>query len=169
MRSKFVIPQLSIEEVTRRYQHVMSIVEHKCYLRELSNDELSGLTYTWCHESNDYRDVVDYSKFFLEDRKMLHNYVPPKCFKSSVSKVLRQISKDLLSKVVAFEILDGAVSYNDVCQDELKAGYHVSIVRLYQAKDDTNEAAKPVTNYPSDDSMVPVGMTQEQFERIYHK
>ena len=56
---------------------------------------------------------------------------------------------------------------NSTFNAELNAGFHVSIVRLYQAKDDTNEVAQPITEYPTSDSKVPVGMTEEEFKELF--
>lgn len=42
----------------------------------------------------------------------------------------------------------------------------VSVVRLYQAKDDTNEVAEPVGEYPNEDSTLPIGMTEKEFQNV---
>ena len=59
------------------------------------------------------------------------------------------------------------ITMNTTFKDELNAGFHVSIVRLYQAKDDTNEAANPITEYPTSDSKIPVGITEEEFKKLF--
>lgn len=168
MKRKFEIPKMSDAEIARWYATIKPIVGHDTYLRWLSADELTGIAYTWLNEPSDYADKVDFSKLsVLEDRKMLHGYEYYGFFKPSVGKVIRQIPKEHLNKVVAFEIIDGAIAMNSTFNAELNAGFHVSIVRLYQAKDDTNEAAHPITEYPTSASKVPVGMTEEEFKECY--
>jgi hypothetical protein len=74
---------------------------------------------------------------------------------------------DYAEKVVAFEIIAGAIGMEGIFKDELNAGFHVSIVRLYQAKDDTNEAAQQIERYPTPNYQVPVGMAEEQFKKLF--
>ena len=38
---------------------------------------------------------------------------------------------------------------------------------LYQAKDYPNQAAQPITEYPTGDSKTPVGMTENDFKELY--
>ena len=168
MKRKFEIPKMSDAEIARLYAIIKPIVGHDTYLRGLSANELTGSAYTWLNEPSDYADKVDFSKLsVLEDRKMLHGYGYYGFFKPSVGEVIRQIPKEHLNKVVAFEIIDGAIAMNSTFNAELNAGFHVSIVRLYQAKDDTNEAAHPITEYPTIDSKLPVGMTEEEFKELF--
>lgn len=168
MERKFEIPQMSNAEIAHWYATIKPIVGHDTYLRELSDDELTGTAYTYLNEPSDYADKVDFSKLsVLEDQKMLHSWGYYGFFKPSVGEVIRQIPKEHLKKVVAFEIINGAIAMNSTFNAELNAGFHVSIVRLYQAKDDTNEAAHPITEYPTSDSKVPVGMTEEEFKELF--
>lgn len=168
MERKFEIPQMSNEEIASWYATIKPIVRHDTYLRELSSDELTDVAYTWLNQPLDYADKVDFSKLsVLEDRKMLHSWGYYGCFKPSVGEVIRQIPKVYLNKVVAFEIIVGAIAMNNTFNAELNAGFHVSIVRLYQAKDDTNDAAQPITEYPTSDSKVPVGITEEEFSKLF--
>lgn len=134
----------------------------------MSADELTSVAYTWLNKPSDYSDKVDFSKLsVLEDIKMLHGYGSYALFKPSVGEVIRQIPKEHLKKVIAFEIIDGAIAMNSTFNAELNAGFHVSIVRLYQAKDDTNEVAHPITEYPTNDSKLPIGMTEEEFKELF--
>lgn len=168
MERKFEIPEMSNEEIARWYATIKPIVLHDTYLRELSAEELTNTAYTWLNEPTDYADKVDFTKLsVLEDRKMLHGWGYYGFFKPSVGEVIRQIPKEYLEKVVAFEIIDGAIAMNSTFKEELNAGFHVSIVRLYQPKDDTNEAAHPITRYPVSDSKTPVGITEEEFKELF--
>lgn len=168
MERKFEIPQMSNEEIARWYATIKPIVGHDTYLRELSADELTGVAYTWLNKPSDYTNKVDFSKLsVLEDRKMLHGWGYYGYFKPSVGEVIQQIPKEHLKKVVAFEIIDGAIAMNSTFNAELNAGFHVSIVRLYQAKNDTNDVAQPITEYPTSDSKVPVRITEEDFRALF--
>lgn len=168
MERKFEIPKMSNEEIARWYDTIKPIVAHDTYLRKLTTDELTKVSYTWLNEPTDYADKVDFTKLsVLEDRKMLHGYGYYGYFKPSVWEVIRQIPRDYLEKVVAFEIICGAIGMNNTFKDELNAGFHVSIVRLYQEKDDTNEVAHPIIEYPTNDSKIPAGMTKEKFKELF--
>ena len=50
---------------------------------------------------------------------------------------------------------------------ELDAGYHVSIVRLYQKKTDNLEPAKKIKKYPYKSCPIPIGMTEEEFNKAF--
>lgn len=168
MERKFDIPKMSNEDIARWYTTIRPIVKHSIYLRELSTKELTNSAYTWIRSLNDYAEQVDFSKLsVLEDRKMLHTWGYYGFFKPNVGEVIRQIPKEYLNRVVAFEIIAGPLAMNNVFRDEFNAGFHVSIVRLYQAKDDTNESAKPITVYPEKDSAIPVGMTKKEFDQLF--
>lgn len=168
MKRKFEIPKMSTEEIAHWYATIKPIVNHDTYLRKLSTKELQTVAYIWLNEPTDYADKVDFSKLsVLEDRKMLHGWGYYGFFKPSVGEIIRQIPKEYLKKVVAFEIIDGAIAMNSTFIDELNAGFHVSIVRLYQIKDDTNEVAHQITKYPTNNDKIPVGITEEQFNELF--
>lgn len=168
MERNFEIPQMSDEEIARWYKTIKPIVNRTTYLRELSTDELTCIAFNWLDKPSDFADEVDFSKLsVLEDRKMLHGYGYYGFFKPSVGEVIRQIPKEYLEKVVAFEIITGAIGMAGAFKAELNAGFHVSVVRLYQAKDDTNEEASSISQYPTSDSKLPVGMTEEEFAEIF--
>ena len=168
MERKFEIPKMSNEEIAHWYDTIKPIVKHDTYLRKLSTEELTNVAYTWLNKPTDYADKVDFTKLsVLEDRKMLHGYGYYGYFKPSVGEVIRQIPRDYLEKVVAFEIICGAIGMYRTFKDEVSEGFHVSIVRLYQKKDDTNEVAHPITEYPANDSKTPAGMTEEKFKELF--
>ncbi len=168
MKREFEIPKMSNEEIAHHYANIRPIVNHDTYLRELTPEELTGKAYTWLNEPTDYAEKVDFSRLsVLEDRKMLHSWGYYLFFKPSVGEVIRQIPKEYLEKVIAFEIIDGAIAMNSTFNDELNAGFHVSIVRLYQLKNDSNEAAQPITSYPTTDYKIPVGITEKEFKEIF--
>ena len=171
MEQKIEIPKMSIEEIAKHYAHIKPIDKHNgipTYIRELTEHELTHCAFTWLKEPSDYTDPVDYSVLsVLADVKMLHAWAYYGFFKPDVGEVISQIPKEHLDKVIAFEIMDGAIAWNGMFCKELNAGFHVSIVRLYQAKDDTNKEAPFPKSYPTDDCNVPIGMTGKQFKELY--
>ncbi len=171
MKRVFVIPQMMDEEISGWSKSIRPIVgDGIYYLRELSKKELTSIAYTWLKEPWDYTCKVDYTKLsILEDRKMLHKYDWFESFKPTVGEVICQIPNDYLylKKVIAFQILDGPIAMDTTFIRELNAGFHVSIVHLYQAKDSTNQKAQLVKEYPYMNIKVPVGMTREEFVDAY--
>ena len=171
MKQTFEIPKMNIKDIAKWYKNIKPIAndqERPKYLRKLTKHELTHTAYTWLYKPSDYAEPVDYSKLsVLADIKMLHSYSFQGFFKPDVGEVIRQIPKEYLEKVIAFEIIKGAIGYNTVYNEELNAGFHVSIVRLYQAKDDTNEAAQPIVIYPTTNDKVPIGMTKEDFNSLF--
>ena len=170
MERKFEIPEMSIEEIAKWHKTIKPIV-HKnvtpCYLRKLSEKELTNTAYTFLRGHKDYAENVDFSQLsVLADVKMLHRWGHYAYFKPSVGEVIRQIPKEYLEKVVAFEIISAPVGMNSIYNAELNAGFHVSIVRLYQAKNDANEAATPINCWPNADSKCPLLMNEQDFEKI---
>ena len=169
MEKKFQIPEMSTDEISKWYLTIKPIVRKKkaFYLRELSERELTHIAYTWLNGSEDYSAPVDFNKLsILADVKMLHSWGYYGYFKPSVGEVIRQIPKEYLEKTIAFEILAGAIGMNSIYNEELNAGFHVSVVRLYQARNNTTEAVTPVTSWPSKGDKCPLGMKQEDFKTL---
>ena len=179
MERKIRIPVMEDNEITKWYETIKPIVNYKTdetlklnsvYLRELTEEELSNISYTWLTKEN-YADKVDYSKLsVLADVKMLHRWSYYGYFKPSVGEIIRQIPKKMLEKVVAFEIIYSPDDWSDfnLFKEEFDESYHVSVVRLYQAKDDSNIAAEKImTEYPSkEDTVPPIGMSDEEFHQL---
>lgn len=167
---KFQIPQMSIEDIAKWYTRIRPIVNDgkiPTYLRSLSQKELTQTAYTWLNTPSDYVDAVDFSKLsVLADVKMLHKWCYHGFFKPDVGEVIRQIPKEFLERTIAFQIINGPIGMNSIYNKELNAGFHVSVVRLYQAKDDTNQTATPITCWPNKDSKCPINMTTNDFESI---
>lgn len=184
MERKFEIPTMSKDTIAKWYSTIRPIVHEGnkfTFLRELSSQEISGCGYTWLNDPKDYAETVDFSKLsFFADVKMLHGYGYYGLFKPSVGEVIRQIPADMLEKAVAFEIIYSPMTAADFEQfrEEFDAGFHVSIVRLYKNKDNESEAAEPVgvfsnepvsrpaTAYPTESSVLPIGMTEEEFGKF---
>ena len=170
MERKYEIPKMSNGDIAKWYSNIKPIVKYEgkpTYLRELWAHELTITVYTDLNEPSDYAEPVDYSKLsVLADVKMLHVWAFYGFFKPNVGEVIRQIPTEYIEKVVAFEMINGAIGMTSIFNKELNAGFHVSIVRLYQAKDDTNEEAQPIGIYPTSDCKTPIGMTEEEFQGV---
>ena len=162
------IPEMDILEIARWHKTIKTIVNKKNYLRNLNNTELTNNVFIRLNHIEDLNGKVDYSELaFLSDVRMLHSWSNPMFFKPTVAEVIKQIPKDLLCKTVAFELLAGGVSIKNVYKPELDAGYHVSIVRLYQKKTDNLEPAKKIKKYPYKSCPIPIGMTEEEFNKAF--
>ena len=170
MEQKFQIPKMSTEEIAKWYSTIKPIVRKNGksnYLRELSLNELTKTSYTWLTNPKDYAEVVDYSKLsVITDVKMLHTYGYYGFFKPSVGEVIQQIPKRFLKDVVAFEILDGAIAMNSIYREELNAGYHVSVVRLYRTITTSHLPAIPINCWPNKYSKRPLNMLDSDFRKI---
>lgn len=167
MKRKIKIPEMKKEDIVKWYATIRPIVYHNetpVFLRKLTEDELTNVSYTGLNEMGDYGENVDLSEMsVLADVKMLHRWGYYAYFKPSVGEVIRQIPKELLSKVVAFQIIH--VASMSIFKPEFNAGYHVSVVRLYQERG-TNEKAEEVTNYPDENSVLPIGMSATEFKQM---
>lgn len=165
----FEIPQMDINEIAYWNKSIKTIVNHKKYLRDLTKTELTNCVFTLSNHIEDYTGNVDYSELsFLADVKMIHSWTNPAFFRPTVAEVIRQIPKDLLCKTVAFEVLVGAVSKNGLFKPEFDDGFHVSIVRLYQKRNNSIKPAKKVKKYPYKSCPTPIGMTEEEFKKVFY-
>lgn len=171
MERKFQIPEMSIEEISKLYTGINPIVRScgtSYYLRDLSQEELSHRAYTYLNKPWDLSRAVDYSNLsVITDIKMLHRWSYYGNFKPSVAEVISQIPKRYLNKVVAFEIIVGAIGMNGIYRAELNAGFHVSVVRLYQEKSDGMRPAAPIECWPTKYSICPLGMSESDFKEIF--
>ncbi|MBQ8042593.1 MAG: hypothetical protein IJ272_00390 [Clostridia bacterium] len=170
MERKFEIPKMSTEEISKWYSTIKPIVYKNgtaYYLRRLSDKELKATAYTCLNKTSDYAEHVDFDQLsFLIDVRMLHLYGYYGYFQPSVGEVIRQIPKEYLEKTIAFEIIDGGIGMNGIYNAELNAGFHVSVVRLYQAKDEANEVATPIHTWPTKGTKCPLGMKEEDFKTL---
>lgn len=139
MERKLEIPKMSEEEIVHWYSTIRPIVED-CesktrYLRELTPNELINVAYTWLDKPSDYAEEVDFNHLaILEDKLMFLSFGYKGLFRPRVGEVIRQIPKEYLEKVVAFEIINSAIGLDSKYNNELKAGWRACIVRLYEAK-----------------------------------
>lgn len=172
MERKIEIPEMDCSELLRLAKGIRPIVYFKhstpVYLRPLEDFELIYAAYTWLNHPSDYGAKVDYSKLsILADVKMIHTYVKFHMVQPTVGEVIRQIPKSLLERTVAFEIIYCPKSFSDfrTFASEFKAGYHVSVVRLYQDKDNNNvPATQPDDFWPTKTSPLPIGMSESTFK-----
>ena len=139
------IPKFPVEEIIRRYKDIKPVitVDGKLhYFREFTPEELSSISYLW-NRAEDVREEVGKDELKVwkgHDFACLHSYGYPGLFKPSLSEVLSQIKTEDLNLVKAFEIIESPKATVDFYKDALTAsifekGFHVSIVRLYIAKE----------------------------------
>lgn len=184
MEQRIEIPQMSEDDIVKWYSTIRPIVHQGTkftFLRELSWKELTSVGYTFFNDPNDYAENVDFSTLsFLADVKMLHEYGYPAFFHASVAEVIRQIPTHMLNEAVAFEIIYSphTSEHFSLFKQEFNAGFHVSIVRLYKTRVGTSVAAEPMgvfindnvwrpaKAYPTENSMLPIGMTEEEFNNL---
>ena len=133
------IPQISDEELMRRYLKIKPIAEvgdAKYWLRNYSIDEMRNTSYFW-NLFPDKRKPIgkdlythDYHEF-----ECLHSFGSFGFFKPTIAEVLAQIPEDALKHftIDAFEIIGRPTSNGDfnMYRKALDQGFHVSIVRLY--------------------------------------
>lgn len=173
MERKIEIPDMTNVEVACWYETIKPIIVdlngHSKYLRPLSIEELMTAPFTWLIDDEDLGEDVDYNKLsILEDRLMYLSHGTAGLFKPKVSEVIRQIPKELREKVVAFEVIDSYIGITEVFSHILRAKWRAAVVRLYTQRDDTHPAAHMVMTYPTKDSPLPVGMTEEEFKELFH-
>jgi len=133
------IPQISDEELMRRYLKIKPIAEvgnGKYWLKNYSIDEMRNTSYFW-NLFADRRELVGeaLSCHDHHDFQCLHTFGYHGFFKPSVAEVLAQIPEEALKHftIDAFEIIDRPTSSGDLnkYRQALKQGFHVSVVRLY--------------------------------------
>lgn len=128
------IPEISKEELLRRYEKIKPIVEYegkKYFLREFDEKELTNISYIYDKKDNirNAADMLHYIPCMGRDFECIHKYGYCGLFKPSIAEVLAQISEEDLEMADAFEIIrlqDWAK--NKIVFDQ---GYHISVVRLY--------------------------------------
>ena len=140
------IPEISREELLKRYQKIKPIVEMngvKYHLREFTEEELTNISYI-AEVKKDITESVNMEEFIPRkkcDFECIHKYGNPMFFKPSIAEVLAQIPDWKVKFVDAFEIiefpqvLDNELRKNKVVFDN---GYHISMVRLYTSKKNPN-------------------------------
>jgi len=137
---KHEIPFMSNSEIITHYKTIKPIKRingTSYYLRELTDIELTEVSYTWVAKDDTFHEV-DYNQLsVIKEIKVLHKYDHFELFKPSVGEVISQIPKELLNIVVAFEIIKYSTPANDFTfySEEFDAGLHVSIVKLYSKKE----------------------------------
>ena len=133
---KVWIPKVSrgrINKLAKRIKPVIqfthSIFRGKRYIKPV---DLFGVAYTWDpkprRRARNLKPLCDITTY--------HAYGYYGCFKPSVAEVLAQIPKEYLDKVIAFEIIRGPETADDLNREKeaLQAGYHVATTRLYVHK-----------------------------------
>ena len=132
------IPEISREELLARYKRIKPIVEisgTKHFLRDYTEEELTGESYLWNLEANK-REPVDTELYVAQedwDFECIHTYGYYGFFKPSIAEVLAQIPEHEVPFVDAFEIVEYPKSSADFSKNKIvfDNGFHISKVRLY--------------------------------------
>lgn len=142
--SDIFIPEMSKEEMMKRYGHIKPVVTVNgklYYLREFTLEEINDISYLWDVEKNISHEVGEDEIEVWEGKefKCLHGYGYYGLFKPSVGEVLSQVNAKDIPIVKAFEIIEKPTTENMLHKDSFesrafKEGYHVLIVRLYKEK-----------------------------------
>ena len=138
------IPQISDEEVMKRYEQIKPVitVNGKLYhFREFFLEEIRNNGYLW-NRAKDIREEVTPDELEVIPGQYfvcLHTYAYYGLFKPTICEILSQIKESNLSFVRAFEIIDSPQTANDFFKDSFRSialdnGFHVSVVRLYRKK-----------------------------------
>ena len=172
---QYSIPEMTTEELVKWYQKIKPIACYKGdlrFVRELSPEELTNISYVWFNKPEDYSEKVDLSSFSIfTDVKMLHTFSYHGFFKPSVGEILSQIPEEMRPLTDAFEIIYSPSGWPDfnIFKDEFDQNYHVSIVRLYQKSDKGYAKAEKLLEYPTSGSPLPVYMEAEKFKKLIEK
>lgn len=133
------IPQISDEELMRRYLKIKPIAEvgnSKYWLKNYSIDEMRNASYLMAL-TLDRREPVGeaLSCHDHHDFKCLHSLGNHGLFIPSIAEVLAQIPEDALKHftIDAFEIINVPNNLGDLdkYREAMEQGFHVSVVRLY--------------------------------------
>jgi len=133
------LPFMSVAEIVKCYKTIRPITffgNRPFFLQELSAEDLTEFSYIHLEDSN--RQEVDMNTIsMLREMNMLHKYTYHGFFQPTVGEVISQIPKELLRKVVAFEIIkQPGIDYDfKFHSKEFEAGFHVSTVRLYSTRE----------------------------------
>ena len=141
---KVSIPEISPEEMKKRYEHIKPVitVNNKLhYFREFTLEELTDISYLWNSDEDVGKEVDENELEILEGKDFvcLHGYGYHGFFKPSIGEVLSQIKENEVPFIKAFEIIESPKTVDDFHKDSFTSiafdnGYHVSIVRLYGEK-----------------------------------
>jgi len=135
------IPEISREELLARYERIKPIVEigeDKYFLRDFTEEELTGKSYIW-YKEKDKSEKVDMELYVARedlDFECIHKYGYPGLFKPSIAEVLAQIPEDEIPFVDAFEIINEPKTSDDFYKNKIvfDSGFHISTVRLYVSR-----------------------------------
>ena len=168
---------MNVEEIYNRYQnqYIKPIVWRDgkpVYLRRLSKEEFFELEYYWQGQelfNRENEKEVDISLLtILADVKIKHPYSPYRDCKITAAEIIEQIPENLLDRVEAFLIRFMPHGRNEMklFSQDFEENNQILIVRLYEKKNKTNEAAKAPGIYPEEYAKLPLGMTKEDFEEL---
>jgi len=130
MAKKVWIPKISDKELNELALRIKPVVEvyskGKCYIGSVG---LRDSAFMWSPKpAKKSRGLKP-----IRDIRTYHTWSYYGFFKPSIAEVIAQIPKELLDRVVAFEIVKWPETADDLNKElkALNAGYHVATTRLY--------------------------------------
>lgn len=168
---KVEIPFMQPRAIFRLYKKMKPIKwenEKPVYLREMTEEQIMEAEFQYLRlRLGETFAPVKEKLAFLADVKMIHKCEYGWKFKATVAEIIQQIPKEFLDRTVAFEIVYKAESKYEceIFKDEYDAEYFVSVVRLYQEKEEEMQEATRPTCFESNE-FLPIGMTQEEFQKV---
>ncbi len=127
---KIFIPEVSKEEIRKRYKRIRPVVQTKNEKRYMRKVDLFATSFLWNPKPVAKAKGLEQ----LQDIETYHSYGAPAFFKPTIAEVLAQIPDDLLKQnIVAFEVVS-LQSMDEKGREALNAGYHLASVRLYTLK-----------------------------------
>ena len=115
-------------------------------------------------------DVLDYDKLYLyaSYKLELDNIAQGKIPENIMpSAILSKIPDELLERIYSLEVV--FTSSKDTIKffpEEKASNMGVVVVKLYAIRDDSNTKKVNVSNWPSKEDILPIGMTQNEFDSL---
>lgn len=126
-----ILPKEKLDELAAQIKPVMRGKGGKAY--PLKPVDIEKVAYTWDPVllKTPVTGLVSLGTF-----RCLHGFGHPSMFKPSIGEVLRQIPANLLEGATHFELVKKPTTVDDMNEElrALKAGFHVSTIRVYSKR-----------------------------------
>lgn len=134
---QLTIPEISDEELLRRYQilrPIVTIEQLKYFIRDFSLEELKSLSYVLNRDDNIIKRIEQNNLEPIDDFICLHTTGYYGLFRPLISEILAQASEISLAEANAFEIIESPKSEKDFSKyaSATEEGIHLSKVRTYK-------------------------------------
>lgn len=164
--------RMTMKEVMAWYEYIKPIKRREgkyFWVKRLDEFQIKNIDFRYVHNSlGEISEPVAEELSILADVKMVHQFNAGAGITITVDDIIRQIPRHLLKKTIAFEVVydDYPVLQRKIFQEEFDEGFYVSVVRLYQKNDESNDTAPRSSLYPEEFAAIPLGMTPEEFQKL---